>query len=100
MTEKLKEYFMKVSDGDEKFAEEMISSMTSYIKNEAPTTGSTIICFFGSDVARAAKKTNTDLSKYFLEGDLDHFEMEASVSNGEIEDIVYVDGFRKTPVSI
>ena len=100
MMEKLREYFMKVSDGNEEFTEEMTSAMEAHIKKEAPKSGSTTVIFYGTDVNRAAKKTCADLTKYFFPGDLNHFEMEVTVVDGQTEEIVYVDGFRKTPVEI
>lgn len=102
MNKKLKAYFLMVSNNDEAFAEEMLSSMIARIKKETPKTGKHLAHFYGSDVYYAAKKTGTDLAlaKYFLEGDLDYFEMEVTVTNGEIERVIYVDGFRKTPTEI
>lgn len=99
MNEKLKDYFLMVSNNDEAFAEEMLSSMIARIKKETPITGKHLTHFYGSDVYYAAQKTGTDLA-YFSEGDLDYFEMEVIVTNGEIERVVYVDGFRKTPIEI
>lgn len=100
MNEKLKAYFLMVSNNDEAFAEEMLSSMIARIKKETPKTGKHLAHFYGSDVYYAAKKTGTNLEKYFLDGDLDYFEMEVTVTNGEIEKVIYVDGFRKTPTEI
>lgn len=97
MNEKLKAYFLMVSNNDEAFAEEMLSSMIARIKKETPKTGKHLAHFYGSDVYYAAKKTGTDLTKYFFEGDLDYFEMKVKVVDGQIKEVVYVDGFRKTP---
>ena len=70
MMEKLKDYFLMVSNNDEAFADEMLSSMINHIKKETPKMGTHLVHFYGSDVVCAAKKTGTDLTKYFFEGDL------------------------------
>lgn len=98
--EKLRNYLMQVSNGDKKFTEEMIKNINSYVKNEAPKSGSTISYIFGTDIERVAKKNHVDLSTYFNPGDLDVFKMEVCVVNGKIDSITCVDAPRKTPVSL
>lgn len=98
--EKVKNYFMQVSSDNAKFAKEMTEEFFSYVKKEAPESGRTILILFGSDLERIAQKTNADLTKYFQPEDLDVFEMEISVTNGEITKIVYADAPRKHPASI
>ena len=93
--QKFKEYMMKVSGGNKTFAEEMIKSLYSYVKREAPKSGNIILYLFGTDLERIARKTNADLSQYFNPGDLDVFEMEVSICNGEITKITYMDAPRK-----
>ena len=60
MMEKLKDYFLMVSNNDEAFADEMLSSMINHIKKETPKMGTHLVHFYGSDVVCAAKKTGTE----------------------------------------
>lgn len=98
--EKVKNYFLQVSGDNEIFAEKMTEELCSYVKKEAPKFGSTMLFLFGSDIERIARKTNAKLTNYFQPEDLDVFEIEISVTNGEITKIVYVDAPRKQPASI
>lgn len=98
--ETVRNYFLKISGGDERFSDEMIKELYSYTKRVSSKSKTEVFILVGADLKRVAQKTNTDLSNYFLPGDLNFFEMEVVSKKGEILSIIYVDAPRKQHVKL